>query len=88
MFKKKKNDSNLCPIYEREEETNVLVLWNCPIAITIWSKIDSPIKKWSTAHKYFMEQWKRIKERLDVEEVELVAYVMKRIWLRRNLLIF
>ncbi|XP_042983169.1 uncharacterized protein LOC122312591 [Carya illinoinensis] len=88
LAKRKIIDSSLCPICEREEESTVHALWSCPSASDVWADNDSPVKKWACSVVNFMELWKKLNYCLEEEKVGLVACTLRRIWLRRNVVIF
>ncbi|XP_042969115.1 uncharacterized protein LOC122301804 [Carya illinoinensis] len=88
LVKRKIIDSSLCPICEREEESTVHALWSCPSASYVWAENDSPVKKWACSVVNFMELWKKLNYCLEEEKVGLVACTLRRIWLRRNAVIF
>lgn len=48
-------------------------------ATNVSTESDSPVHKWSRNEVDFIELWKKLNEGLKVEEVELVAYTMRRI---------
>ncbi|XP_042958180.1 uncharacterized protein LOC122293763 [Carya illinoinensis] len=87
LAKKKIIDDSMCPICEREEESTIHALWGCPAASDVWAENDSPVHKWASSVGDFMKLWKQLNHYLE-EKVGLVAYTLRRIWLRRNTVIF
>lgn len=88
LFKKNINETNFYPLCEREIETIVHALCSCPATSDVWAEHDSPVQKCYGTKVDFLELWKKLNLYLKADEVELVAYTMRRIWLKRNSLIF
>lgn len=81
LFKKHICDTNLCSICEKEVETITYNLWYCPADLDVWAEHGSPVHKWANTEVEFMELWKKLNLCLEEEEVGLVAYTMRQIWL-------
>ncbi|KAG6647467.1 hypothetical protein CIPAW_07G081000 [Carya illinoinensis] len=88
LFKNQIIESKVCPICEREDETVIHALWRCPAAADVWAKEGRPVKKWNNNVSSFVELWSDMQKKLGRDEVEAVAYILRRIWLRRNYWIF
>ncbi|XP_042939468.1 uncharacterized protein LOC122274499 [Carya illinoinensis] len=71
-----------------EVETVGHAIWSCEAARDVWAENASPLKKWSCSDENLCEIWDRIIQKLPKMEVEMVAVSMRKIWLRRNKLIF
>ncbi|XP_040998224.1 uncharacterized protein LOC121244278 [Juglans microcarpa x Juglans regia] len=78
----------LCPICGRDEETVIHILWSCPSSVDVWAKPSSPVHKCATEEVDFLELWSKLMNRLQKGEMEWVATIMHRIWLRRNKVVF
>ncbi|KAG6628833.1 hypothetical protein CIPAW_14G039600 [Carya illinoinensis] len=88
LHRRKVSASNMCPICERRVETAVHMIWGCSAASDVWAMDESPVRKWCNAEWGFAELWASMFQKLRIEDVELMAYTMMRLWLRRNLLVF
>ncbi|KAF5475754.1 hypothetical protein F2P56_007529 [Juglans regia] len=88
LFKKKIGDCPLCTICGSSEESVLHILWSCPSAADVWAESNSPVKKWANEGVDFMSLWIKMINELKKEEIEWMAVVMRRIWLRRNRFIF
>ncbi|KAF5458726.1 hypothetical protein F2P56_022736, partial [Juglans regia] len=88
LFKKKIGESPLCPICGSNEESVFHILWSCPSAADVWAESNSPMKKWANEGVDFMSLWIKMINALKNEDIEWMAVVMRRIWLRRNRFIF
>lgn len=81
-------DKFTCPSCEREEETLCHVLWRCPAVVDVWAEEGSPMQKWAYGEEYIGVVWRKMAEKLNEEELGLVATVLRNVWLRRNKLVF
>ncbi|KAG2667500.1 hypothetical protein I3760_15G118100 [Carya illinoinensis] len=81
-------EDDSCPICNREVETMGHAIWSCEAARDVWAENASPLRKWSCSDESLSEVWERIIQKLPKLEVEMVAVSMRKIWLRRNKLIF
>ncbi|XP_035546319.1 uncharacterized protein LOC118348523 [Juglans regia] len=88
LFKKQITEFDCCPICEREPETIMHVAWSCPAALDVWAENDSPMNKWYSSDVVFVDLWGKLNAFLKEEEVEVVACIMRKIWMRRNSLLF
>ncbi|XP_035546179.1 uncharacterized protein LOC118348488 [Juglans regia] len=88
LYKKQITESDCCPICEREPETIMHVVWSCPAASDVWVENDSPVNKWYSSDYEFMDLWVKLNAFIKEEKVEVVACIMRKIWMRRNLLLF
>ncbi|XP_041001629.1 uncharacterized protein LOC121247327 [Juglans microcarpa x Juglans regia] len=57
-------------------------------ALDVWAKDESPVRKWSNTEIGFTELRAIMFLKLSIEEVELMACTMRKLWLRRNLCLF
>ncbi|XP_042939514.1 uncharacterized protein LOC122274550 [Carya illinoinensis] len=77
-----------CPICESEEESIGHAIRNCVSASDVWNEIESPVQKWGCSEKDLFVVWAKMVEILSQEQLELVATVMRKIWLRMNQFVF
>ncbi|XP_042944818.1 uncharacterized protein LOC122278700 [Carya illinoinensis] len=76
------------PICESEEESIGHAIWNCVSASDVWNEIESPVQKWGCTEWDLFVVWAKMVENLSQEQLEFVATVMRKIWLRRNQFVF
>lgn len=77
IFKRIVVDNPLHPICEKEFEISCYVVWNCPAAVDVWVEEGSPVQKWALGEVDIEIIWRNIVERLNAEEMELTAIVMR-----------
>lgn len=77
-------DYALCPVCLQEEES----VWRCLASSDVWSEQNSPMGKWPCAYTNFFELWKKITKELKKEKLYVVTIITRRIWNRRNALVF
>lgn len=88
LFKKKIVGDFLCPCCGREDETILHILWDCPSAQDVWGCGASCFKKCYTVGDTFLLLFEHFLSRFDLTKLELLMVVARRIWLRRNALVF
>ncbi|XP_042939386.1 uncharacterized protein LOC122274411 [Carya illinoinensis] len=88
LWKRKAVENASCPICGFEEETAMHVMWQCPAARDIWIGSIQVIQKWSSVEDNFLILWEKLIDKLTDKELELVAVLMRLLWLRRNSFIF
>ncbi|KAF5454786.1 hypothetical protein F2P56_024425 [Juglans regia] len=71
-----------------EEETLIHVLWECPAANDLWGDDASYVKKWTRSEVDFLELWEQLRCRLNKNQLEEVAVMLRKVWLKRNEWIF
>ncbi|XP_042939506.1 uncharacterized protein LOC122274538 [Carya illinoinensis] len=81
-------DSALCPICKQVEETTCHVVWSCMAASDVWADQFSVVQKWDSRDMNFCSLWELLTTGLCLKQLEQVACVMRRIWLRQNQFIF
>jgi hypothetical protein len=78
----------LCWIYGLSPKTTVHILWNCASAMGVWMECNKRIQKLSLrAHDGF-HLFEQLMGCLDEDELEVVIYLARQIWLRRNAVMF
>ncbi|XP_042939580.1 uncharacterized protein LOC122274622 [Carya illinoinensis] len=45
LFKRRIIDNSTCPVCNREEETDIHVLWDCPALVDVWGEDCNPVRK-------------------------------------------
>ncbi|XP_042954569.1 uncharacterized protein LOC122290978 [Carya illinoinensis] len=81
---KKVVDVDLCSICKREVESALHVIWCCLAASDVWAMPSCPTHKWPNFFPDFSTLWLSLCSKLDVDSLQLVCFIMRRIWLRRN----
>jgi hypothetical protein len=87
LFKRKVVDFNICPCDEREEETIVHALWECPSAQDVGGCKENIFKKCNTRMGSFDLLVEVFLPRLSPDNMALLAMVAQSIWHRRNSLV-
>lgn len=64
------------------------VLWSCSGATDVWASKKSHVQKCSSIERDMLELWSEWTSKLSQEELEVVAVVLRRIWPRRNGMVF
>lgn len=85
---KKGSGSPCYSVCEREEESTCHAIWSCIGDIGVWAEEASPLQKWSSNEMELYEVWENLILKVSREELELVATVMRKFWLRRNAFVF
>lgn len=75
---------SLCPVCKIEEESVCHVLWSCPAASDVWTEDYSPVQIWCICEKDFFKLWEEMTSKLCSNDLELVAVICRKIWLKRN----
>jgi ribonuclease HI len=88
LFQRKVTTDPLCPICEVEVETTCHILWGCRSASDVWGVCPRKIQKCSSSGFDFAQIIDELLHKLDQEDFELLATVARRIWLRRNSVVF
>jgi hypothetical protein len=86
LFRRKITEDPLYPNCEVESKTTGHVPWSCPVAQIIWSMCGSKIQKRSIVYEDFVIIVEELCCYMDKEEIEFMAVVAQRIWLRHNAL--
>jgi hypothetical protein len=84
IFKRKIVPEKGCPIYIREDELAVYILWNCPSAQGVWGCGPIRFQKTCGMGKSFWSLFEELRKRCTIDELELMAVVTCKIWLCRN----
>ncbi|XP_062145843.1 uncharacterized protein LOC133853833 [Alnus glutinosa] len=88
LRKKKVLEDTSCPFCLREKETLIHAIWDCPAAQDMWGCNLSPFQKCSWEVFSFRELFERSIYSFDKDKVELLVYVARAIWFRRNKTLF
>jgi hypothetical protein len=88
LTQKKVLEDSSCPCCGEAVETICHTFWECPVARVVWGGNSSIFHKCQWAGNDFKLLLKYCLERVSREELDLMAVVSRRIWLRRNSLIF
>ncbi|XP_040988095.1 uncharacterized protein LOC121235763 [Juglans microcarpa x Juglans regia] len=63
-------------------------VWSCLTASDVWAEKDSSVNKWCSSDEVFVDWWVKLNVFLKEEELEVVACIMRKIWMRRNSFLF
>jgi hypothetical protein len=88
LFKRKVSSDPLCPICGVEVETISHILWSCPSSSDVWGACSKKIQKCSIAAMDFTQMLGQLLVKMEKEDIEFLATVARRIWLRRNSFVF
>jgi hypothetical protein len=77
-----------CPCCKREEEDVLHAIWTCPAARDLWGCQASCFNKYSYMGDTFQGLFVYSMERSSPGELDLMSMVARRIWLRRNAVVF
>jgi hypothetical protein len=85
LCKRKIIDDPLCPLCEREIETVLHAIWQCPAAVDAWSTGCTKLQKKSfNSGNNFLQAVEEIFLQCDPEEIKQFVGIARRLWLRRN----
>jgi hypothetical protein len=85
LCKRKIIGDPLCPLCEREAETVLHALWQCPAAVDAWSSGCAKLqKKSSSSGNNFLQVVDDIFLQCDPEEIKQFVGIARRLWMRRN----
>lgn len=73
-------DEDLCIFCEREQETMMHILWECPSSTDVWSACDRRIQKTQAQNITFLDVVDSLLLRCNGEEMNLFALIANRIW--------
>jgi hypothetical protein len=88
FLRRKMVEESMCLCCCREEETVVHILWFCPVAQDVWGSGSMIFQKCAFNGDRIMQFMEFCLDRLKIEELNLMAVIVRRIWLRRNKFIF
>jgi hypothetical protein len=79
---------NLCPYYWREEESVIHALWSFPAVQDVWGCGPLIFQKSCSLGTNFLSTFAFFLMLCSKDELDLLAVLARRIWLRRNTLVF
>lgn len=88
LYKKKITIDPLCPICGLVPETSVHALWSCSAVLAVWMECPRKIQKLSIMESDGLLLIDTLMSLLEEVEFELVSFIARRIWLRRNSFVF
>lgn len=88
LFRRKIVPDLGCPKCGKEAESNGHLLWWCDASKAVWAECSQRIQKCTIKEEYFLTIFGKLSDRLEQEDLELVAMVTQKIWLRRNRVVF
>lgn len=78
----------LCPVCGLFSETIGHVLWSCSAATAVWMECTRRIQKLSIVESDSLLFIEALFSLLEDEDLELVFFLSRRLWLRRNIVVF
>jgi ribonuclease HI len=88
LLKKRVIVDGKCPWCNIEEESTAHALWFCPAAKDVWNVGHSIFQKCAFIEHNFLEIFQLCLTRFDRDEMAFFAAIARRIWLRRNSMVF
>lgn len=88
LYRKKVTEIKLCPCCNIEEEDTLHALWSCPAAKDVWGCSHSCFQKLYCEGTNFSMLVEFCMGKLCKDELDLMAVISRRIWLRRNAMVF
>jgi hypothetical protein len=88
LYRKGISQDPLCPICGLELEMVGHCLWSCSSAQDLWWEGPSVIQKSACVEDTFMNIFLNLHDKLSEEDLQLVAFTARLIWLRRNEVVF
>jgi hypothetical protein len=88
LFCRKVTEDNMCPCCKREVEDVLHALSTCSAAKDVWGCQASCFHKYSYMGDTFQGLFVYCMERSSLADLDLMSVVARRIWLRRNALVF
>ncbi|XP_059450800.1 uncharacterized protein LOC132181566 [Corylus avellana] len=88
LYKRKIVQEPSCPICGLANETVDHILWSCPSAKDVWTECSPKISKCASIVDDFSAIMAHLLERLDADQLQLMAATARQIWLRRNSVVF
>jgi hypothetical protein len=88
LLKGRMIDDGRCPWCNLEEESIAHAIWFCPATIDVWNADHSIFYKCAFVEQSFLDIFQQCLNRFDRSEMALFAAIAKKIWLRRNAMIF
>lgn len=88
LCKRKVVEDHICQLCGQETESCYHALWSCVAARAVWSECPNRINKCNFSAGDFLTLFGMLSKRFDVEEMEIIAVVVQRIWFQRNRYIF
>jgi hypothetical protein len=88
LFQRKIVPDTLCPMCGIEPETSGHIIWNCDSSKAVWMECGRRIQKLSLATDDGLGLFESWMGKLEQEELNFVSCMARRIWLRRNSVVF
>jgi hypothetical protein len=88
LFKQKVVEDPICPTCGVEAETISHALWRCRAVSSVWTECSGPIQKSVSADDDFLTIFEHLTQRLERDELELLATIAQKVWHRRNRVVF
>ncbi|XP_062155084.1 uncharacterized protein LOC133863105 [Alnus glutinosa] len=88
LLKRRVIADDKCPWCNLEEESTAHAIWFCPATKDVWNVGHSIFQKCAFVEHTFMEIFQLCLNRFDRDEMAYFAAIVRRIWLRRNTMVF
>ncbi|XP_041001645.1 uncharacterized protein LOC121247346 [Juglans microcarpa x Juglans regia] len=70
------------------DESVCHALWSCCGANDVWACKRSPVQKWPSCEREMFKLWSDWSTKLAKDQLEIMVVVLRRVWLRRNGVVF
>jgi ribonuclease HI len=84
LLRRKVVNEPLCPICEKEPETVIHALWDCPAAMDVWGNSKRTFQKCAIAGGNFIQMAEYVLSRSGVEDFGFFVQLARQMWFRRN----
>jgi hypothetical protein len=88
LLKRRVTKDAICPCCLLEDESICHALWSCPAARDVWWGGSSPFQKCVWEGSKFMQLFEYCSQHFKKEDLELMAVTARKIWIRRNAMVF
>jgi ribonuclease HI len=88
LFHRRVVGDQICPICTIEIESVLHILWECPAVVDVWSSGPKSLQKCSGGAVNLSSVLETLMRRCSSVDIELWAVMAKKLWLRRNSLVF
>jgi hypothetical protein len=78
----------ICPICRVPGESSAHVIWRCLASVAVWAECNWRIQKIVIPEGEYLSIFEHLSNRLGVEDLELVAVIAQKLWLRRNTVVY
>lgn len=69
-------------------ESSAHVIWRCPASVAVWAECNRRIQKTVIPEGEFLSIFEHLSKQLGDEDLELVAVIAQKLWLRHNTVVY